>query len=421
MPRLAARAAALLLLLGLPAAAQESAWEIGGRAAGRFLATHYPADSLFRALTGESSGDLTFDGRLVTAGRVKRWDLEADLQLAALYGDRVEYSREFPDDLQLLFGRLPTDDGRLMDLTRVFHDEGRSAGLVRLDRLSVGYTGEKGVVRLGRQAITWGNGMLYTPMDIFNPFDPAAVDREFKTGDDMLYGQYLRGNGDDVQGVLVLRRDRLTGAVESEEASLAGKYHGMAGAGEFDALLAVHYGDELAGGGGNLGLGGAVWRGDLVVTRTEDETVASAVTSLSYSWTWGGKNWSGVLEYFHSGFGQGASDYAPDSLAGNPELLERIARGELFTLGRHYLAASAMIEITPLFLLTPNLFTNLADPSALLQVVTQNDLMEDLVLLGALNVPVGPPGSEFGGIESGIPGLYLSSGPSVFVQLNWYF
>jgi hypothetical protein len=308
-----------------------------------------------------------------------------------------------------------------MDLTHVIRDEGRFAALVRLDRLSVGYTGERGVVRIGRQAITWGNGMVFTPMDIFNPFDPAAVDKEFKTGDDMLYGQYLRGNGDDVQGVLVVRRDPLTGEVESEEGSLAGKYHGIAGGSEFDALLAVHYDDELLGGGGNISLGGAVWRGDLVLTRTEEGTVASGVTSLSYSWIWGGKNWSGVLEYFHSGFGQGACDYAPESLADNPELLERLARGELFTLGRDYLAASALIEVTPLFLLTPNLFANLADPSALLQVVTQNDLREDLVLLGALNVPIGPPGSEYGGIESGVPGLYLSSGPSVFVQLNWYF
>jgi len=35
-------------------------------------------------------------------------------------------------------------------------------------------------------------------------------------------------------------------------------------------------------------------------------------------------------------------------------------------------------------------------------------------------VPIGPDGSEFGGIESGT-GLYLASGPGVFAQLAWYF
>jgi len=421
---LGALAAALLLCAGSSAQAEtkkKKSWRLGGRTAVRFQATSFPDDSLFRELTGASALDAVFDGRLVFGAKVGGWDFKADYQLIGLYGDRISYSRDFPPELQVLFGRLPNDDRRLFDLTHVFTDHGKFAALQRLDRLSVGFTAEKGVVRFGRQAISWGNGMIYTPMDIFNPFDPAAVDKEFKNGDDMLYGQFLRNNGDDAQGVMVFRRDLLTGNVEADQGSLAGKYHGVTGRGEYDALVARHFGDLLVGAGGNLSLGGAVWRGDLMLTRTEDDTIASAVTSLSYSWIWGGKNVSGVLEYFFSGFGQGADDYSPESLAQNPELLERVARGELFTLGRHYLAASAIFEITPLFLLTPNLFTNVADPSGLLQIVTQNDLKQDLVLLGALNIPWGAPGSEYGGIDAGVPGRYLSSGPGIFVQLNWYF
>ena len=421
-PAAAALLAALLSCVWFPAEAREKAWELGGRLATRALFTTYPEDSLFRDLTGSSSQDYTFDGRLIFGARLGKWDFKADYQLIGLYGDQISYSREFPPELQALFGRLPNDDRRLFDLTHVFTDEGDFAALQRLDRLSVGHTTEKSVVRFGRQAITWGNGMIYTPMDIFNPFDPAAVDREFKNGDDMLYGQFLRNNGHDAQGVMVFRRDLVTGDVESDECSVAGKYHGFVGQGEYDALVAQHFGDLLVGAGGNVSLGGAVWRGDLVLTQTDDDgTVAMGVTSMSYSWIWGGKNVSGVLEYFYSGFGQGSNDYSPESLADNQELLERVARGELFTLGRHYLAASAMFEITPLFLLTPNLFTNVADPSGLLQIVTQNDLKQDLVLLGALNIPWGDSGSEFGGIDTGVPGRYLSSGPGIFIQLNWYF
>ena len=40
---------------------------------------------------------------------------------------------------------------------------------------------------------------------------------------------------------------------------------------------------------------------------------------------------------------------------------------------------------------------------------------------GALNLPVGPDGSEYGGIEASADGLYFSTGPSVFAQLAWYF
>jgi hypothetical protein len=106
-------------------------------------------------------------------------------------------------------------------------------------------------------------------------------------------------------------------------------------------------------------------------------------------------------------------------LADNPELYKRIARGELYNLGRHYLALSAMIEISPLFLLTPNIFVNITDPSAFVQLVFQNDLRENLLLWSAVNFPVGADGTEFGGAASAIPGLYLSAGPSASVQLVW--
>ena len=105
----------------------------------------------------------------------------------------------------------------------------------------------------------------------------------------------------------------------------------------------------------------------------------------------------------------------------NPDLLKRIERGELFTLARNYLAASATIEMTPLFMLIPNFFINLDDPSALAQIVAQYDWKQDLQVLAALNIPLGPDSSEYGGIEAPVDGLYFSTGPSVFAQLAWYF
>jgi hypothetical protein len=185
--------------------------------------------------------------------------------------------------------------------------------------------------------------------------------------------------------------------------------------------VAQHYGDTLVGAGMNYSIGGAVWRGDVVGNWTDAETVVSGVTSLSHSWVWIGQNVSGVAEYFYNGFGQSDGCYSPECLADNPELLERISRGELFNLGRHYLALSAMVEIDPLFLLTPNIFCNLADPSALFQLVFQNDLRENLLLWSAINIPAGANGSEFGGAATSVPELFLSAGPSVSVQLVWYW
>jgi len=401
--------------------AGDTTFDLGGRVSPQIVVGTYLENSAFRDIFGSTSVDSALDARVMFGLQRDRWSFDVDYQLVGLYADRLEFSRELPPDLRILFPHLPTDRTRLFDLTHVFTDSGKTALYQRLDRLAVRYSSEQLVMKFGRQAITWGNGMIYNVMDIFNPFDPAAVDKEFKTGDDMLYGQYLQSNGNDVQGVMVFRRDPFTEDVEANQSSLALKYHHMASISEYDALVAQHYGDTLVGAGANYSIGGAVLRGDLMVSFTDNDTVPSLVTSLSQSWIWGGKNVSGVAEYFYNGFGQSDECYSFDCLAENPDLLERLARGELFTLGRHYIALSAMIEVTPLFLLTPNVFVNVADPSALVQVVFQNDLRENLLLWSAVNLPIGANGTEFGGAGTEIPGVYLSSGPSASVQLVWYW
>ena len=291
----------------------------------------------------------------------------------------------------------------------------------RMDRLNLGYAGDKAVVRFGRQAVSWGNGLIFNPMDFFNPFNPAAIDTEYKLGEDMLYAQYLFYNGADLQTVAVVRRNAVSGQVEQDESSLAIKYHGIWGAPEFDLMVAEHYAQRVVGVGVSTDFGGAVWRGDLVWTDTRSGSSTSVVAGVSYSWIAGGLNWAGLLEYHYNGFGQPDDEYGAADFLHNPELLRRLARGETFNIGRHYLGASVTVELMPLLNLTPSAFINLTDPSALAQVVLAYDWKQDIQLLGALSVPLGPGGSEYGGIDAGQPGTYFSTGPSLFLQLAWYF
>jgi hypothetical protein len=237
----------------------------------------------------------------------------------------------------------------------------------------------------------------------------------------MFYAQYLLDSGNDLQAVAVVRRNPVSGDVEHDQSSLAIKYHGFWDDLEYDLLAAEHYGDFTLGLGASTDFGGAIWRGDLVWNNTDSGSVFSVVGGVSYSGVVGGHNWTGFMEYYYNGFGQTNGNYSPDALASNPELLKRLARGEVFNLGRHYLGTSVSFEMTPLLLLTPNIFINLTDPSALAQLVLSYDWKQDLQVLGALNFPVGPNGSEYGGIDTAQPGLYLSTGPSLFAQLAWYF
>jgi len=411
----------LLLLIVSTAGADDSRYELGGHTKLRFVGTSFPSDSVLRELSGSNSLDLEGDLRLNFQATGGRWTFAAAYQLFALYGDRVEYTRGLPPAVELFFRRFPDDERRLFNLTKIMHDRDKSALLHRLDRMWVGYSSEKVVARFGRQAITWGNGLFYAPMDLVNPFDPATIDTEYKAGDDMLYLQYLQDNGNDLQAAVVVRRDLLSGDVDSDQATISLKYHGFAGASEYDLLVAEHYDDIVVGIGGTHSLGGAVLSGDLVLTDTDNDSYLQLVANWSYSWTWGGRNVSGAVEYHFNGFGQQDGRYDPLSLAANPDLLLRLARGEMFTLGRHYAAGSLMIEMSPLWSLTPTVLANIEDPSGLLQLVTTRSLSDNVTFLGSLNLPLGSSGSEFGGIESGSDGLYLSTGPGVFAQIAWYF
>lgn len=54
---------------------------------------------------------------------------------------------------------------------------------------------------LGRQAVSWGNGMVYAPMDLFNPFAPTVVDQDHKAGDDLILVERLFSSGNDAHGL----------------------------------------------------------------------------------------------------------------------------------------------------------------------------------------------------------------------------
>ena len=402
------------------AASTDTDWSFSGHLKYQFRFMLYPDSSIFRDILGSTAMDNNLETRLKFSATRERWDFKADYQFINIYSDTLPLATRLPDS-SVPVNSVINDNRRWWDLTYSHTDDDKYAMIHRLDRLNVGFTTESTAWRFGRQAISWGNGMIFTPMDVFNPFDPAAVDKEYKTGDDMLYGQYLFKNGSDLQGVAVVRRDPRSGEVETDQSSLAFKYHGFLGMNEFDLLAAQHYGDQILGIGGIAAVGSAIWRGDLTWTDTKQDSVISLTTSLSWSWTWGGKNISGLAEYYYSGFGQTNGAYSISDLTHNPDLLKRLERGELFTLARNYLATSLTIEMSPLVLISPNIFINLDDPSALAQCVLSYDWKQDLQILAALNIPIGPKGSEYGGTVAPVDGQYFSSGPSIFAQLSWYF
>jgi len=422
LSRCARRLLPALLLAIVTTESQADGWEYGGHLKYQYTDTEYQ-DTNVAAILGENPAhDHSFDGRLKAEWRGRGFDFIAHYEVLALAGDSVE-TRQTLNAAGLqrsgMTSGLPDDRQRLFDLTDEFIDNNRATAVQRLDRLSVGYASGSATLRFGRQAVSWGNGLAFQVLDFVNPFSPIAIDKDYKTGEDMLYGQWQWVGQGDAQLILLPRRDPLTHDLDHEQASNAVKLHARAGLFDVDVLAARNYDQTLLGFGVVRSIGGAVWRLDALHTvAPEQEGVWSLVTNLDYSWVLLGKNMYGFVEYYRNGFGSASeSGY----LAADPELIARLVRGEVFTVGRDYAALGVQVELGPLVNVFANLIQNLNDASRYLQLRGTYDWRQDTQFMAGFNLPDGETGSEYGGIPAPLPGATLAPGRSVYLRAAYYF
>jgi hypothetical protein len=379
-------------------------------------------DSLDAAFGEQSRWDQSFMARLMWSDMfASGWSLDTAYLVDTRYGRGVELLRKERASDPLF--PLDTDRTALWHLNHVLTDHDRTYAEHRLDRLALGYSSSHLVARIGRQALTWGSGLVFHPMDLFNPFPPNATYTAYKPGVDMLYGQWLLDNGADLQGVLVPHRDPNTGSVAGDRTSTGVKWHGFTGQDQsigIEVLTAQNYRSQVLGVGASGPLGGATWIAEAVPTRFEDDSVlTSFLANVQYAWVWTGKNMNGYVEYFHNGFGVSGTGHTLSDLPGT--LTERLSRGELFSISSNYLAAGIDAQWTPLFDLRPSIIGNLDDGSVLLIGQAIYSLSQNTSVTCGFQWGLGSRGTEYGGLQTA-PGseIYAVPANQAYARLTLY-
>jgi hypothetical protein len=272
---------------------------------------------------------------------------------------------------------------------------GREAGL---DRLNL--QGPVGRARLvaGRQAITWGTSFFWPALDLFAPFAPAQIERDYKRGVDAVRLTLPLGAFSELEAVGAvlggsLRRDRA--AAMLARIHLGGADVGVMG-GDF-------HGDTVLGGFVTSELGGTGMRGELAHTRSGDpgdvirgrarfwrgsigvDRLLTPVLSLTAELAW-------------NGYGVGDPALYP-ALAG----AQRIRRGEVNALGRQHAGVALAWEIHPLWRLGNTVLSNLRDRSVLWAPTLRWSTSDESEALFGAAVPFGRragpdarPRSEYG-------------------------
>jgi hypothetical protein len=229
----------------------------------------------------------------------------------------------------------------------------------RIDRAALRLSVPHLDLTLGRQPVTLGRALFFTPLDLVGPFSPTVVDQEYKPGVDALRVDGYVGMATQFTAVAAYGAPA-PGDWSLDHLVLAGM--GQTTVGAFDLGLfagSVHrdgvFGLSVAGSAGSVGLRteGAV---TLPSEASGDDPYLRGIVGADYFF--GDVSLSG--EVYYQGVGAASPDGYLVQATG-----DRYARGELWALGRWYSGLSVGWQAFPRLTGSLAVIANLADPSAL--------------------------------------------------------
>lgn len=274
----------------------------------------------------------------------------------------------------------------------------------RIDWLWARYSQGPLQITLGRQPVTLGCGVLWTPVDLLAPFSPLQIDTEFKPGVDALRVDVQPTRRLSVTALGVLGRGSGPNDFRADPEGSAGLLRLEA------ALPRTHLGvmagyirrDRVVGLDATRDLGSANAHTAVTVTyvpeaerRVRGQAVfARALAGLTVQ---PGHDVNATLEAYYNGSGAAAPDQYLEEL-NDP----RFQVGEVYNVGRWYSGLVLDWSPHPLMHLGAALLANLRDPSLLFSPQLRYEVAANTLIIAGAFVPAGRPptatsaGSEYG-------------------------
>jgi len=287
-----------------------------------------------------------------------------------------------------------------------------------IDRGLVALHPEWGEVTIGRQAVGLGRGVLFGAVDMFSPFSPLEVDREWRRGVDAVRGEYRLSTTTSAELIGVFGETW-------EQSALLGRVRGYVGDIDGSLIWGKRAEDFVVATAVSAIVRDAEVHAEFAVFDTpeewpdgglwgDDHLVGKTVLGTSYTFDVG-NGLTLLLEHHYSGFGVKEAEDALARLQ-DDDFQDRFLRGDLQTLGRQAVAGQVSYPFSDAVNGSFMVLTNPTDGSGVLSPSLRLDLDRNITLISSAFIPWGDEPSA-GRLES----EYGATATSFFLQLNVYY
>jgi hypothetical protein len=329
------------------------------------------------------------------------------------YEQRLRYTSA-PTAGIAAIGILPSDTAtpfRIEPLVWRVKESASGGWRHEIDRANAQVHLRRADLTIGRQAIGWGRGVMFTSVDLFAPFSPLEVDREWRAGVDAVRADIKLTDRSslDLLGAFGNSLDR---------SAFAARARGYTGRMDVE-VVGGRRGEDLFGGvTTSAAIGDAEVHGEAAAFRLpsalDHDVVWKVVLGGSYRFPIG----AGILayaEYHYSGFGAAHPDEIR-ALLTTPSVVERFVRGDMQILSRHVVGVTGSYEVSPEITYSAQWLHNPGDRSGIVAPAVTYTFNDAVSLLGSAYVPYGRP-PEGGVLRSEYGAAPLSG----LLQVRMYF
>jgi hypothetical protein len=291
---------------------------------------------------------------------------------------------------------------RLLPLSSTWLEEGQVTARLWCDRAWVKYRLPGFDLTLGRQAVTFGKARFWNPLDVFLPFDPRQIDREYKLGVDALRVDVPLGEASGL--TLVSTPGRVDGGYPYSRSwygsAVLGRGYTNVGGWDLTAQGGKVYGGYQVGGGFTGTLGPVEVRGEAAeFLAIHDPREPTLIGDHLLGVIGVGRLFDSSLnlqgEYLFNGAGSDQLNVAA----------RRVAAGRALQMSQHVMAALVAYDLLPILNGSLAALVSLSDgscaflPGLRYSVSDESDLIASALLGVGRRPRPGPPvtlRSEFG-------------------------